>query len=163
MPASIAAHVAPAPSAARSRLTAAWNAALDRFIADPAIADRRPARRGQREDRAREARHSERGAARSAPRDRAYARRSRADRETTDVYARQSAISGAAEILAEAGLLAESDALLTRELARSHSPYYFMLGLAANAKKRGDKAGALDWAEKAYAAAKGPRPACSGV
>ena len=44
----------------------------------------------------------------------------------------------------------------TRELARSHSPYYFMLGLAANAKKRGDKAGALEWAEKAYAAAKGP-------
>jgi len=80
----------------------------------------------------------------------------RADRETTDVYARQSAISGAADILAEADLLAESDALLTKELARSHSPYYYMLGLAANAKKRGDKAGALDWAEKAYAAAKGP-------
>ena len=80
----------------------------------------------------------------------------RADRETTDVYARQSAISGAADILAEAGLIAESDALLTKELARSHSPYYFMLGLAANAKKRGDKAGALDWAEKAYASAKGP-------
>ena len=52
----------------------------------------------------------------------------RADRETTDVYARQSAISGAAEVLAEAGLLDESDALLTRELARSHSPYYFMAG-----------------------------------
>ena len=31
-----------------------------------------------------------------------------------------------------------------------------MLGLAANAKKRGDKAAALDWYEKAYAAADGP-------
>jgi len=31
-----------------------------------------------------------------------------------------------------------------------------MLGLAANAKKRGDKAAALDWHEKAYAAAEGP-------
>ena len=59
-------------------------------------------------------------------------------------------------MLAEADLLEESDALLTRELARSHSPYYYMLGLAANAKKRGDKAGALDWAQKAYTAAVGP-------
>ena len=80
----------------------------------------------------------------------------RADRETTDVYARQSAISGAAAVLAEAGLLDESDALLTQELARSHSPYYFMLGLAANARKRGDNERALEWAEKAYADAKGP-------
>jgi hypothetical protein len=80
----------------------------------------------------------------------------RADKETTDVYARQSVISGAAEVLAEAGLLDESDALLRSELSRSHSPYYFMLGLAANAKKRGDKAAAVEWAEKAYAAATGP-------
>ena len=53
-------------------------------------------------------------------------------------------------------MLADSDALLTAELARSHSPYYFMLGLAANAKERGDKAAAVDWAEKAYVASKGP-------
>ena len=31
-----------------------------------------------------------------------------------------------------------------------------MLGLADNAKRRGDKAAAVDWAEKAYIAAKGP-------
>jgi hypothetical protein len=31
-----------------------------------------------------------------------------------------------------------------------------MLGLAANAKKRGDKTAAVEWAEKAYAASKGP-------
>src|SRR5207248_3143630 len=42
------------------------------------------------------------------------------------------------------------------ELKRSHSPYYFMLALASNAKKRGDKTAALDWHEKAYAAADGP-------
>ena len=65
-------------------------------------------------------------------------------------------ISAAAETLAEAGLFADSDALLTAELARSHSPYYFMLGLADNAKKRGDKTAAVDWAEKAYDTAKGP-------
>jgi hypothetical protein len=80
----------------------------------------------------------------------------RADRETADPYARQAVISTAGDALAEAGLLTESDALLTSELARSHSPYYYMLGLAANAKKRGDKAAALAWYEKAYAAADGP-------
>ena len=79
-----------------------------------------------------------------------------ADRDAHDPYSRQAEISAAAELLAEAGLLAESDALLTAELSRSHSPYYFMLGLADNAKTRGDKAGALDWAQKAYADAKGP-------
>jgi hypothetical protein len=80
----------------------------------------------------------------------------RADRETTDPYARGAVISTAADALAQAGLMPESDALLTAELSRSQSPYYYMLGLAANAKKRGDKAAALDWHEKAYAAADGP-------
>ena len=80
----------------------------------------------------------------------------RADRETTDPYARGAVISTAADALAEAGLMPESDALLTSELTRSQSPYYYMLGLAANAKKRGDKAAALAWYEKAYAAADGP-------
>jgi thioredoxin-related protein/ribosomal protein L18 len=80
----------------------------------------------------------------------------RADRETTDRYERQAVISAAAYALREAGLLDESDAMLKRELARSHSPYYFMSGLASNAKKRGDKAGALRWYEQAYAASKGP-------
>src|SRR4030095_14190586 len=75
---------------------------------------------------------------------------------TKDVYARQSLISAAAVALTEAGLIEESDALLTAELKRSHSPYYFMLGLAANTKKRDDKRAALDWYEKAYAAADGP-------
>ncbi len=31
-----------------------------------------------------------------------------------------------------------------------------MLGLAGNAKRRGDKEGAIAWAEKAYASARGP-------
>jgi len=152
---SIAGHVAPAPSPARSRLMAAWNSALDRFIADPALAtdDRLVATNAKIELAKLD---TPTGPLPDALLATVRAEAARADRETTDVYARQSAISGAADILAEADLLAESDALLTKELARSHSPYYYMLGLAANAKKRGDKAGALDWAEKAYAAAKGP-------
>ena len=79
----------------------------------------------------------------------------RADRDTSDPYARQSVISGAADVLQDAGLGEESDALLKKELTRTHYPYYFMLGLAANAKKRGDKSAVLDWKEKAYAAAEG--------
>lgn len=80
----------------------------------------------------------------------------RADRETTDKYERQAVISAAAYVLREAGLMEESDALLKRELARSHSPYYFMSALGSNARKRGDAAAAIDWYAKAYEASQGP-------
>ena len=80
----------------------------------------------------------------------------RADRDSKDPYERQTVINSAAYLLTSAGMIDASDALLTAELARSHSPYYFMLDLASNAKKRGDKAAAIDWYAKAYDAAKGP-------
>ncbi|HEX4585234.1 MAG TPA: thioredoxin family protein [Burkholderiaceae bacterium] len=79
-----------------------------------------------------------------------------ADRDTTDRFERQAVISSAADALSAAGLDAESDALLKAELTRSVSPYYQMVELAVNARKRGDSAAALDWYEKAYAAAQGP-------
>ena len=142
-------------SAERARLVDAWNAALDRLLADTGLGEldrlatlnakvvlaKLDSPSGPLPD-----------ALQKSLRDEA----ARADREAQDPYSRQSVISAAAEVLAEAGLVADSDALLTAELARSHSPYYFMLGLALNAKKRGDKAAAVDWAEKAYSAAKGP-------
>lgn len=78
------------------------------------------------------------------------------EQATTDIYERQSVIHAAAGALGEAGLLDDSDALLKAELKRSHAPYYFMSGLASNAKKRGDKAAAIDWYEQAYQASKGP-------
>ena len=87
----------------------------------------------------------------------------RADRETTDPYARQSVISAAAELLDDAGLVEESDALLEPELKRSHSPYYFMLGLAANAKKRGDKAWRSTGEKRPTPPPTAPPPACSGA
>ncbi len=111
--------------------------------------------RGHRASAGREDRPRRRGVARIAAKG-VREQVARADRETTDPYARGAVISTAADTLAEAGLMAESDALLTAELSRSSSPYYYMLGLAANAKKRGDKAAALGWYEKAYAAADGP-------
>ncbi|WP_211452316.1 thioredoxin family protein [Collimonas antrihumi] len=79
-----------------------------------------------------------------------------ADSATTDAYERQSVINTGAHALSDAGLLDDSDRLLKAELKRSHAPYYFMLSLASNAKKRGDKAGAINWYEQAYQAAQGP-------
>jgi thioredoxin-related protein len=80
----------------------------------------------------------------------------RSDREITDGYERQAVITSAADMLEMAGLLDESDALLKANLAKSHSPYYLMLGLAANAKKRGDKVGALHWYEESFDKSEGP-------
>jgi thioredoxin-related protein len=78
------------------------------------------------------------------------------DRETTDGYERMVVIPTAADLLEEAGVPEESDALLKANLAKSHSPYYLMLGLAGNAKRRGDKAEALRWYEEAFSKSEGP-------
>ncbi|OXI65388.1 thioredoxin family protein [Burkholderia sp. AU28863] len=73
-----------------------------------------------------------------------------------NAYERHALVSEGADTLTDAGLYDESDALLKAELPRSSTPYYFMSGLATNAKARGDKAAALDWYRKAYDAASGP-------
>ncbi len=70
-------------------------------------------------------------------------------------YERQALIPAAADLLSDAGLRDESDALLKAELERAVSPYYHMLILAANARARGDTAQALVWSEKAWTAAQG--------
>jgi len=83
----------------------------------------------------------------------------RVDTEIVDPIERQSVIYSAGSMLARAGLLDESDALMTRELKRSHSPYYYMLVLASNAKKRNTPAGnlsAIEWARQGYEASVGP-------
>lgn len=79
-----------------------------------------------------------------------------ADKNTSNGYERQSVISNAADTLTAAGLIAESDTLLTAELKRSPAPYYFMSGLAENAAARGDKAAALKWYQQAYETSQGP-------
>ncbi len=80
----------------------------------------------------------------------------KAEKTTTDKYERQSVIPSAAHLLADVGLIAESDAMLQAELPKAVSPYYHMLVLASNAKKRGDITASLDWSEKAYAGSVGP-------
>jgi thiol-disulfide isomerase/thioredoxin len=80
----------------------------------------------------------------------------RVDAETSDGYARQAAINAAANLYWEAGLTAEASTLLTAELEKSKSPYYFMLDLADLARKAGRKQEAVDWLARAYAGAEGP-------
>ena len=80
----------------------------------------------------------------------------RDDREIRDPYERQDVITGASYVLRRAGLMAESDALLTANLSRSHSAYYLMAELGDNAKARGDKAAAVKWYEQAFDKSVGP-------
>jgi thiol-disulfide isomerase/thioredoxin len=80
----------------------------------------------------------------------------RTDRETTNAYERDALVPTAAYLLAQTGLVAESDALLQKNLAKSGVPYYLMSSLASNATRRGDVPAALDWSEKSYAASVGP-------
>ena len=71
-------------------------------------------------------------------------------------YQRHTTVNTAASALNDAGLHAEAEALLKAELPASHSPYYFMLSLAASAKRRNDPAAVLDWYEQAWRGAIGP-------
>ncbi|MDF2464338.1 MAG: putative disulfide-isomerase [Ramlibacter sp.] len=76
--------------------------------------------------------------------------------QTTDRYERQAVVPSAAHVLTSAGLIDDSDALLKAELPRAVAPYYHMLGLGSNAKKRGNAKAALDWYEQAWRKSEGP-------
>jgi thiol-disulfide isomerase/thioredoxin len=78
------------------------------------------------------------------------------DANTSDSYARQAAINAAANLYWEAGLNDEANTLLTAELEKSKSPYYFMLDLADLAEKAGRKQDAVQWLARAYEGARGP-------
>jgi thiol-disulfide isomerase/thioredoxin len=78
------------------------------------------------------------------------------DAQTTDSYARQAAINAAANLYWEAELGEDANRLLTAELEKSKSPYYFMLDLADLAGKAGRKQEAVQWLARAYQDAEGP-------
>ena len=80
----------------------------------------------------------------------------RDDRLITDPYERQAVVTGGASLLGDAGLWAESDALLQANLAKSPSPYYLMSQLGGNAKKLGRKDEALRWYGQAFDKSEGP-------
>ena len=77
-------------------------------------------------------------------------------RQVQDDYARQAAINAAVNLYWEAGLEAEAGTLLTAELGKTRSPYYFMLDLAELAEKAGRKQEAVQWLARAYDGAQGP-------
>ncbi|HEX7441539.1 MAG TPA: thioredoxin fold domain-containing protein [Caldimonas sp.] len=154
-------------TAPRKRLLAAFDRALERFEADATLsrADRLGALVARVDlakiDAAKRPSSASARAQARAPLAPALladvrAATARADREITDGYERQAVITAAAYLLAEAGLMDESDALLKANLAKSHSPYYLMTGLAENATKRGDSAKALRWHREAYEKSEGP-------
>ena len=145
-------------SSERDSLLTSWNSALDQFAADASLssADRLSAIAGKvalaKVGRAKDDKTELNAALLTQVRAAVLA----ADQAASSAYERQAVIPNAADVLSEAGLLAESDAMLKAELPKALSPYYHMLVLSSNARQRGDKAGALDWAEQAWNAAKGP-------
>jgi hypothetical protein len=151
----IAKAVTEPKSAPRAALVASLNTALDGLATDPSLSN--AAKIGLHGARVALARLDDPKAPLAEPllaavKDAA----ARADRDTTDLNERQSVINTAGYVLREAGLMAESDALYRAELTRSHSPYSYMSGLASNARKRGEAALAIDWAQQAYDQARGP-------
>ena len=142
-------------SEARAGLVQTWNAELDRLIADTTLSNTdRLAAMGSKISLARL--EVPKGPLPAALLRQIDDQANTMDASTTNAYERQSVINAAAGNLTDAGQLDESDRMLKAELTRSHSPYYFMLDLAANAKKRGDTKSALDWYKQAYVASEGP-------
>ena len=80
----------------------------------------------------------------------------RVDREVVDGYEREMIISAAGYALSQAGLWAQSEALLTSNLKRAQSPYYLMSQLGGNARKLGKKDDALRWYGQAFETSVGP-------
>ena len=141
----------------RAELVARWSAVLDKLAADATLSNggRMYAMLGKvglaRLD-------NKDGPLPPALIDEVKSQAARVDREVTDLDERQAVITTTGAVLARAGLLDESDDLLTAELKRSHSPYYYMSQLASNAKRRGTpegKVAAADWSRQAYENARG--------
>jgi len=149
--------VTDARSKERTDLKAQWTAALDKLAAEPRLSNggRMYAMLGKVEL----ARLDDKdGPLPPALVEEVKSQAARVDREIEDLDERQAVITLTGGVLARAGLLDESDALLTAELKRSHSPYYYMSQLASNAKMRGTpegKAAAVDWSRQAYDRAQG--------
>lgn len=146
----------PASSPDHQALLLDYNAALDRLHADARVSQ--SDRLGAIAAKVTLAKLAQPKAAVLAPELVAQVRRAAAQAQRLSVTAheRQAIVPNAADLLSEAGLLDESDAMLKAELPKALSPYYHMLVLAANAKARGDKVASLDWSEKAWHAAQGP-------
>lgn len=79
-----------------------------------------------------------------------------ADETAETPYERQSAIYVAAGLLEAVGDFSGAEQLLTAELPRSTTPFYYMPILADLAERRGDEAQALAWLRQGYETSVGP-------
>ena len=144
-----------AGSAPREQLLREWDRALTRLVNDGALSRLdRVAAAGGRVGLARV--DTPKGALPLALQTEVRGATLLALREVKDPFEREALAVSAAQVLAEAALWADSDDVLKAQMERSATPYYHMLGLASNARKRGDNAAALGWYERAYATSKGP-------
>jgi thioredoxin-related protein len=145
--------IAPQPGPERAKLVAAFDAALVRLQADTTLSrnDRLGALFARvdlaRLDQSKDTLHPKLPPALvKEVRETAAA----TDREATNAFERQAVIPTTAQLLEEAGLWNESATLLKASLPKSHSPYYLMSELGANARKQGRNAEALQWYQQAY-------------
>jgi thiol-disulfide isomerase/thioredoxin len=79
-----------------------------------------------------------------------------ADGAAQTPYEREATISNASYFLQSVGDSAGAERLLTAEIERSATPYYYMPDLADIAEQRGDKAAALTWYRRGFETAVGP-------
>jgi thioredoxin-related protein len=151
--------LAPKPGAERQKLVAAMEAALVRLQADATLSrgDRLAALFARvdlaRLDQPKDTLHPKLPPALvKEVRDTVAA----TDRDVTNAFERQAVIPGASQLLEEAGLWKDSEALLKSSVAKSHSPYYLMSELGSNARKQGRNAEALQWYQQAFDKSEGP-------
>jgi thioredoxin-related protein len=78
-----------------------------------------------------------------------------ADKAAKNSFARQSVVNQMNYILQTAKLMTEAKSLLTKELDRSPSPYYFMSSLGGIAEKEANFDLAIEWRRKAFEASVG--------
>jgi thiol-disulfide isomerase/thioredoxin len=71
-------------------------------------------------------------------------------------HSRQSVINTLSNVYMLAGMTADARALLTAEIEKSGTPYYFMGSLAYLEEQSGNQTVAMDWWQRAYEAAEGP-------
>ncbi|MES2626692.1 MAG: thioredoxin family protein [Pseudomonadota bacterium] len=95
------------------------------------------------------------GAAPPALLEKVRARAAWADSVAKTPQERQSAIYYAAGLLQDAGDAEGAERLLTAELERSATPYYYMPSLAEIAEARGDNQQAIDWLKQGYETSSG--------
>jgi thiol-disulfide isomerase/thioredoxin len=79
-----------------------------------------------------------------------------ADESVAGTHERQSVINTVSNVFVLAGLTDDARTLLTSEIEKSRTPYYFMGSLAYVEEQVGNLSVALEWRRKAYEASKGP-------